>query len=267
MIEFKRCYPDANSFNKIIKLKPVEEWKTEYVKLTDEIGYWIAESPFYEDGFEIFKNLVSSFPVQKDNNSEYTVDPNPFDTIHLPEWVYKDLCFLVKDFYLSKFNPAFVDPQIHEWGNVYFKSRARPISCWRIPHIDYHYGMVANMWFTNHDIKDSSTRLYKYHGDVHKDVYDFQIDKTHKMHEEWKSISENPTRADAWFNLENSELERWGFEFVGEAPTQENTVTLYKSNICHLAYVSSNVEFRWSHAFAFSHLNRSELYIKDIFRS
>jgi hypothetical protein len=266
MIEFKRCYPDANSFNQVLQLKTLEEWKPEYIKLTDDIGYWIASSPFKNDGLEIFKNLISTFPIQKDNNNPTNRDPNPFDTIHLPEWIYKDLCFMIKDFYVDQCSPKIADPQIHEWGNVYFKGRARPISCWRIPHVDYHRGIVGNLWFTDHDVADSSTRLYKYHGKIHNDVYDFQVDKTHKMHEEWATVSENAVRADAWFNLENTELERWGFEFVGEVPTRKDTMTLYKSNICHSAYVSHNVDFRWSHTFAFSHLDRTDMFIKDIFK-
>lgn len=266
MTDFKRCYPDANSFDKVLKLKPLSEWKIEYIPLSDDIGYWLADDPFYDNGLEIYKNLISSFPIQKDNNSEHTSDPNPFDTIHLPEWAYKNLCFMVRDFYLKEFKPQFIDPQIHEWGNVYFKDRAKPINCWRIPHVDYHFGMVANMWFTDHDIKDSSTRLYKYHGKIYKDVYDFQVDASHKKHKEWKSLAENPTRADSWFNIDNDTLRDWGFEFVGEAPTRKNTLTLYKANVCHVAYVSENVKFRWSHAFAFSHLNKNELYVKDIFK-
>lgn len=266
MIEFKRCYPDANSFDKILKIKSASDWKVEYFPLTNDIGYWIGEDPFYDNGIEIYKNLIASFPIQKDNNSEYTTDPNPFDTIHLPEWAYKNLCFLVRDFYLRKFKPNFTAPQIHEWGNVYFKNRSRPISCWRIPHVDYHYGMVANMWFTNHELKDSSTRLYKYHGRIYNNVYDFQVDTNHKMHNEWKSMAENPTRSDSWFNMDNQILEKWGFEFVGEVPTYKNTMSLYKANVCHVAYVSENVDFRWSHAFAFSHLNRNELRVGDILK-
>jgi hypothetical protein len=266
MIEFKKCYPDANSFDKILKLKPLEEWKTEYVHLVDDIGYWITESPFYDDGFEIFKNLISTFPIQNDNNSEHSIAPNPFDSIHLPEWAYKNLCFMIRDFYLKKFDPLFFDPQIHEWGNVYYKSISRPISCWRIPHIDYHHGMVTNMWFTDHAIEDSSTKFYKYHGKVYKDVYDFQVETDHPMHEEWKSLAENLTRADSWFNMGDDELKHWGFEYVGEAPTKYNTMTMYKANVCHTAYVSPRVDFRWSHAFAFSYLNKHEMTMKDIFK-
>ncbi len=253
MIDFKVCYPDANNFNKVIKLKSVENWKTEYVELDYGIGYWIAEDPFEDNGYELFKGLIASFPIQKDNNHPDNRDPNPFDTIHVPEWISKDLCFLVKDFYLKHIRTDIAEPQIHEWGNVYFKERARPISCWRIPHIDYVHGMVANLWFTSHDMKDSSTKLYKYHGVIHNDVYDFQIDTKHPMYEEWKSIADVPTRADSWFNMAESELARWGFECVGSIPNTERTISMYQANVCHSAWVSEDVKFRWSHAFAFSH--------------
>ena len=264
MIDFKVCYPDANNFDKVLKLKTLDEWNCEYIKLTDEIGYWVAEDPFKDDGFEIFKNLIASFPIQKDNNHIDNFDPNPFDTIHVPEWVSEKLCVLVRDFYLKNVRQDIFDPQIHEWGNVYF-NKSRPISCWRIPHIDYVHGMVANMWFTSHDIKSSGTKLYKYHGKMYNELYDFQVDTDHKMHNEWRSISENPVRADKWFNMSEAELTRWGFELVGVAPNKAGTITMYKSDISHLAYITEDVDFRWSHAFAFSH-ELPPMYIKDIFK-
>jgi hypothetical protein len=146
MKNFKFCYPDADRFNKVIKLKPLNDWKTEYVQLDREIGYWTAEHPFVDnDMFEIFKNLIAAFPVQKDNNHPDNFDPNPFDTIHVPEWVSQDICQLLKEFYLKNISTSIYDPQIHEWGNLYFKERSAPLSCWRIPHIDYTHGLVANL--------------------------------------------------------------------------------------------------------------------------
>ena len=53
----KACYPDANNFDRIIKLKNIDDLNIEYVKLDDNIGYWISENPFMENGFELFKNL------------------------------------------------------------------------------------------------------------------------------------------------------------------------------------------------------------------
>ena len=254
MIDFKICYPDANNFDNVIKLKSIDDLNIEYVKLDDNIGYWISENPFVGNGFELFKNLVSCFPIQKDNNDPTNFDPNPFDTIHLPDWVYKNLCFLLKEFYLRNSQVYIVDPQIHEWGNVYVKNRTRPISCWRIPHVDYTYGIVANLWFTDHAVTDSGTKIYKYHGKMKDTIYDFQIDTTHKMHREWKRLAETPTRANSWFNMADDELSRWGFECLGIAPSKAGTMTMYNSNICHAAYISDNVDFRWSHTFGFSHL-------------
>jgi hypothetical protein len=266
MNDFKFCYPDANNFNKVIKVKKLEDWKADYVDLGNGHGYWVAEAPFYDDGFEIFKNLVKSFPIQKDNNHDDNRDPNPFDTIHLPEWVANDVCFLVRDFYIKNFPTQMYDPQIHEWGNVYFKKRARPISCWRLPHIDYVYGMVANLWFTDHDIADSSTKLYNYTGRMLKDVYDFQLETDHPMHQEWREIAEVPRRLDAWYNPPEEELKRWGFEYIGETPTRAGTMTLYPANLWHNPFISDKVDFRWSHAFAFSHDIPPDLSIGDIFK-
>jgi len=257
MIDFKICYPDANYFHQVFKFKKHNELNAEYVDLGDDIGYWLADHPFQDDkAFETFEQLVQCFPIVKDNNHPDNFDPNPFDTVHLPNWVYEDICILLKDFYITEYNnPAIIEPQIHEWGNVYYKERARPITCWRIPHVDYPKGLVANLWFTSHDIEDSSTKLYKYNGYIKDSVYDFQIDENHPMHKEWKQMAENPSRADAWFNMSDEELKRWGFEYKGQAPSIRGKMTMYKADICHSAVISDKVKFRWSHAFAYSHLS------------
>jgi hypothetical protein len=265
MINFNICYPDANTFSSVIRLKKLKSWQTQYIKLDKDIGYWVTESPFEDDGFELFRDLIAKFPIQKNNNDPNNFDPNPFDTIHVPEWIYKDLCFLIKDFYLQHTQTPIIDPQIHEWGNVYYREKAKPISCWRIPHIDYVHGMVANLWFTNLEPTHSSTKLYRYTGNMHGEIYDFQINEHHKMHQEWKEMAENPIRTASWFNMSDSELGRWGFEYLGEAPTKEKTMTMYHSNICHSAYIDNTVDFRWSHAFAFSHLLPKDTLLKEIF--
>jgi hypothetical protein len=256
MKNFKFCYPDADRFNKVIKLKTLNDWKTEYVELDREIGYWTAEHPFVDDSmFEIFKNLIASFPVQKDNNHPDNFDPNPFDTIHVPEWISQDICFLLKEFYLKNISTNIYDPQIHEWGNLYFKERSQPIKCWRIPHIDYEHGIVANLWFTSHPLTESGTRLYRYHGTLPNGIYDFQVDQKHPMFNEWRELAEGSTiRSPAWFNMPESDLARWGFEYVGSAPNNAGSITMYKANVCHTPHLTEAVDFRWSHAFAFSHI-------------
>ena len=67
MIDFKICYPDANHFSEIIKLKKLEDWQRTYKELDYGIGYWEAEHPFEtEEMFDLFQNLIASFPIQKD---------------------------------------------------------------------------------------------------------------------------------------------------------------------------------------------------------
>lgn len=265
MREFKFCYPDANNFKNIIRTKSVDEWEVEYVKVDGDIGYWVAQSPFKDNGFDLFREFVGAFPIQKDNNHPDNFDPNPFDSIHLPEWAVIDMCILLREFYKKHVTDRLFDPQIHEWGNVYIKSRARPISCWRMPHMDYVHGIVANMWFTDHDIKDSSTKLYRYHGKMYKDIYDFQVDQDHPMHKEWVQMSEKPSRLNAWYNPPEEELRKWGFEDVGETPCKAGTLTMYNANISHNPFVSENVDFRWSHCFAFSHDVPEDIRMGDIF--
>jgi hypothetical protein len=266
MRNFKICYPDANTFDKVIKLIGLDKWELDFVKLDKDLGYWVGPNPFLDNGFDLFQEVVAAFPIQKDNNHPDNVDPNPFDTIHLPEWCYKDFCFLLRDFYIKIKQPEIFDPQIHEWGNVYIKERARPISCWRIPHVDYAHGMVCNLWFTDHAIEDSGTKLYRYHGTMHKELYDFQIQENHPLHERWRSVAENPKRADSWFNMSDKELADWNFEYIGIAPTKKSLVTCYFSDTHHSAYISDKVDFRWSHAFAFSHEKPKDFYMRDFFK-
>jgi len=265
MRKFKVCYPDANNVNKVLKLKPIEDFNAKYIKLDNDIGYWVSDHPFVNNGFDIFRELIASFPIQKDNNHPDNMDPNPFDTIHVPEWVSGNIVSVVEEFYRMSNTKTIFVPQLHEWGNVYFKEKARPITCWRIPHIDYIHGMVANLWFTDHDIVDSGTKLYRYTGKMYNEIYDFQQDTNHPRYKEWQQLADKPIRADAWFNISDEELQTWGFECVGIAPTKEGTMTWYKANVCHLAYISEKVDFRWSHTFAFSHETHPNT-IGDLFK-
>jgi len=252
MTEFKRCYPDANNFDKVIKIHNVDNWNCKYFSIDKDYGYWITDPPFDIKHFEIFKNLIASFPIQKDNSALTNFDPNPFDSIHLPEWIYKDICYLLIDFYSKNISNDIYLEQIHEWGNLYFRELTKPISCWRIPHVDYVNGLVTNLWFTDHSLDMSCTKLFHYEGKMYETVYDFQVDETHKFHKQWVEISRNATRANNWFNMPDEELKKWGFNLLASIPTNEKTMTMYIANIPHLAYVDPKVDFRWSHSFAFS---------------
>jgi hypothetical protein len=97
-------------------------------------------------------------------------------------------------------------------------------------------------------------------------VFDFQLDQTHPIFNEWRAIVESPKRAPAWFNMPESDLARWGFEYVGSAPNTAGSITMYEANICHTPHLTDAVEFRWSHAFAFSHILPPPFQMKDLFK-
>ena len=262
---FKICEPDANNFSKIVEFKSVDQIDYEYVSLdkSKDIGYWSFESPFVDyRSFEIFKKSVSNFPICKNNNLDNNFDPNPFDTIHIPAWLHKDICILLRDFYVKQFHNGywsleyaltqFKNPSIFEWGNVYYKEKSRPILAHRIPHRDYDKGLVGNLWFTNHNKGTSGTKFYKYIGNDINGEYEFAVNTDHKLYKEYQNLLKKG-RNDSWFNFDYKELEKWGFEYLGMADCKENTMTVYRSNICHLAFIEEEVDFRWSHTFAFAH--------------
>jgi hypothetical protein len=254
-MNFTVCYPDRHSFNQVIKIKKLEDWAIEYIPLNATTGYWLAESPFYDNGFEIFKNLVNMFPVCSTNNDDQCLDANPFGTIHLPEWVAKDLINLIKQFYFKNFISSNKNNQVSEWGNL-FRNDARPFKCFQIPHIDYLAGMIGNLWFTDHLPGTTGTEFYEYTGKMHGLLYDFQVDKAHPLFNEYQSTN---YRLPEWENF--TDADRWGFKKIGMAPCQEGKMTLYTANTPHCPYIEKSVKFRWSHTFAFYHDLQS---LKDI---
>lgn len=262
--DFRILYPSMVNFAKIIKVKSFKDWEYEYIPLSKTVGYWIADSPFYGDGFEIFKNFVLQNPIWKLNIEEQLEDPNPMSTIHLPPWSVEDVLFLLKKFYCANilFDDILVEEKYEEWGNIYDSSIVNPIDCWRLPHIDYQSGIVGNMWFTNHDKNQTGTILYKYLGKFYGNYYDFHVDESHPLHKEWKELN-TTKRSKGWKNLSDEELEKWGFIKLGMAPTYQGKMTLYKANIPHSVYIDDTCKFRWSHSFAFSH--KPQIKNTDIF--
>lgn len=253
-MDFKFCNPDANSFNKEILIKSLEEWNVEYIKLSDNTGYWIADNPFKDNGFEKYRELISAFPIVKNNNIDACMDPNPFDTIHLPEWMTKNILQLIIQYYTTYIESTVIGKNVHEWGNLYWANRSRPIEAFRIPHIDYPAGIVGNLWLSDHPEDSTGTNLYEYTGKIHGLYYDFQIDNTHPLYKKYKELSTSK-RLDSWINFSDDEANEFGFKKVGVAPSTYSKITMYRSSTPHCPYIDSSIDFRWSHTFAFEQEN------------
>jgi|TARA_B110000503_G_scaffold88526_1_gene134214 hypothetical protein len=261
-IDFNFCTPDANSFDKEMLVKTIEEWNVEYVALTEKTGYWIADNPFNGNCFETYKNLIAAFPVVKNNNAGTSTDPNPFDTIHLPEWLTRCVIELIIRYYINNVESSIVNDTVHEWGNLYWKDKSKPIEAFRIPHIDYPNGIVGNLWLSDHPYGSSGTNLYEYTGNVHGLHYDFQVDDTHPLYNRYKSLSLT-NRLPQWKNFSDEEAEEFGFKKLAMVPGEYSKITMYKSNTPHCPYIDPTIDFRWSHTFAFEH---DTLSMKDVFR-
>lgn len=254
---FNRCYPDKTNFNDVIKVKDLNDWHGEYIRLDCGIDYWIMESPFYDDGIDLYRNLVSQFPIVHDTNTEGCKDANPFATIHLPQWCCQGIFVLLEN-YFSRYLPYYIKMDYFEWGNLYFKDQSKPYDYFRLPHCDGPNGIVSNLWFTNHSELDSGTILYKYHGKVikgpdNKLYYDYQADKNHPLFDEAKELFLSRKRLGHWTPLTTDEEIYWGFERVAILPSKYGTMTVYNTEISHTPFISQNCNFRWSHAYSINY--------------
>jgi hypothetical protein len=168
----------------------------------------------------------------------------------MPNWAAEPLCHLIK----AKFRlEGGVD--LGEWGNVYHKGKVGQWEFFTLPHCDAAWGMIGNLWFTDHDVKDSGTHIYHFDGHIEhlhdeKMYFDYQINQNHPLYAECKELIHNQKKLTNWVNI-TPELEKyWGFTKLDTMPSKERTMTLYRPNIPHAAYISDNVDFRWSHTFS-----------------
>ena len=249
---FYRTLYMQHEFPDHIHVKEPKEWDVEYVRLTQDIGYYIADDPFKEGSFDLYRQLASTFPIMTDTNRSDCRDPNPFATIHLPHWCNMDIFRLMRGYFKNWFHAPVEQLNLTEWCNLYFKDESRPWNYFRLPHVDGPKGLVSNLWFT--DNNDAGTKLYKYHGKVinggdNKLYYDFMVDPEHPLFNEVKELCLNMKRLEGWKNLSEDEERHYGFECVGIAPCKKGTMTLYDTEISHTPYIEDTCDFRWSHAY------------------
>ena len=49
-----------------------------------------------------------------------------------------------------------------------------------------------------------------------------------------------------WKQWDKSEVEKYGFEYMGTAPAKKNTITIYNSCVPHKAYIGEKCDTSWS---------------------
>ena len=103
-----------------------------------------------------------------------------------------------------------------------------------VPHVDYP-GWVGNLWLSEHPEGSRGTQFYNYKDNWKIDRFDFP--RPEELLEQYET---------SWTQWEISEVESYGFEYMGTAPAVKNTITIYNSCVPHKAYIGDEVDRSWS---------------------
>ena len=88
---------------------------------------------------------------------------------------------------------------------------------------------------SEHPEGSRGTQFYNYKDNWKHDRFDFP--RPEKLLGEWES---------SWHQWEISEVESYGFEYMGTAPAKKNTITIYNSCVPHKAFIGYDVNRSWS---------------------
>lgn len=219
-----------------------------YHKLSDKVGYWKITDVDSLLDFDAYKSKVkkSSFGRKNSINPFYNQPISHIDETHI-------MLKFLEDFYHKNIDKNLPQHSGYDaWTNLYDKKSFKCNESGLIPHIDsvnFRHGIVANLWL-NKDIEGSGTNLYHYNGKVIEYMgrykFDFMVDSSHPLFEKYHFLDNNKKKS-----YTNKDWTDWGFECVGIAPSEYKTITMYKINTPHTAFIPENVEKRYSASFLY----------------
>lgn len=223
-----------------------------YHKLSNKVGYWTVEDIDSIIDFNEFKSSVEKSKF--DNKNPF----NPFRNQKISDidQTYKLLNFL-ETFYHTHVNKSTPrEKEYDAWTNLYEKKKFSCMQSGLIPHVDsinLTTGIVANLWL-NKEVFGSGTKLYQYSGKIIQTQYgskiDFMVDPSHKFFNRFIELT-NSTLSE----FVNNDWSSWGFECLGIAPSKYKTLTIYKINTPHTAFIPENVVERYSASFLYAAFN------------
>ena len=191
--------------------------RIEYTNLTDDFGYWTV---YVED-------INDYLPIKIKNNPD---NYNPFTG-----W---DITDEVKDFVESVIRKIYMlesyKLNVNTWGNYFNRSRYTYHKFHHIPHIDGP-GWVGNLWLSDNEEGSRGTQFYNYKDEWKTD--EFTCPRPFELLKELETT---------WKQWDTSDVEKYGFEYMGTAPAKKNTITLYNSCVPHKAYIGEKCNTSWS---------------------
>ena len=191
--------------------------RIEYTNLTDDFGYWTV---YVED-------MNDYLPIKIKNNPD---NYNPFtgwDIIdEVKDFVEKVICKI----YMLESRKL----NVNTWGNYFNRSRYTYHKFHHIPHIDGP-GWVGNLWLSDNEEGSRGTQFYNYKDEWKTD--EFTCPRPFELLKELETT---------WKQWDTSDVEKYGFEYMGTAPAKKNTITIYNSCVPHKAYIGEKCNTSWS---------------------
>ena len=192
--------------------------EVEYTNLTDDFGYWTVE----------VKEIRTYLPINIANQPNTY---NPFTGWNIADEVKEFMEDVIRKVAIPEGEQL---RSIVGWGNYYTKSRYTFHKFHHIPHIDGP-GWVGNLWLSDHEEGSRGTQFYNYKDEWKEDNFTFT-----GAGELLKQIETT------WKQWDTSDVEKYGFKYMGTAPAMKNTMTIYNSCVPHKAYIGENCNTSWS---------------------
>ena len=211
--------------------------RIEYTNLTDDFGYWTV---YVEDMNDYLPIKIKNNP---DNYNPFTGWDISDEVKDFVEKVIRKICMLE----LYKLN-------VNTWGNYFNRSRYTYHKFHHIPHIDGP-GWVGNLWLSDNEEGSRGTQFYNYKDEWKND--EFTCPRPFELLKELETT---------WKQWDTSDVEKYGFEYMGTAPAKKNTITIYNSCVPHKAYIGEKCNISWSQLVQVSkkiNLNNSVSTLKD----
>ena len=192
--------------------------EVKYTNLTDDFGYWTVE----------VKDIRTYFPI---NIVDHPNTYNPFigwDIVNDVKTFIEDTVRKVaipKESHTSKVN---------SWGNYFNRFQYNYHKFHHIPHVDGP-GWVGNLWLSENEDGSRGTQFYNYKDEWKND--DFTCPRPMMLLKEYETT---------WKQWDISDVEKYGFKYMGTAPAKKNTMTIYNSCVPHKAYIGENCNTSWS---------------------
>ncbi len=192
--------------------------EVKYTNLTDDFGYWTVE----------VKDIRTYFPI---NIVDHPNTYNPFIGWNITNDIKTFIEDTVRKVAIPKESHT---SKVNSWGNYFNRFQYNYHKFHHIPHVDGP-GWVGNLWLSENEDGSRGTQFYNYKDEWKND--DFTCPRPMMLLKEIETT---------WKQWDITDVEKYGFKYMGTAPAKKNTMTIYNSCVPHKAYIGEKCNTSWS---------------------